>query len=109
MNHFLLPRGPERDEASARYGDTALPLLAGRLASLGARGDLEAQVFGGASVLGVLGFGLGLGDRNVVAARDWLAERRIPVRRECVLGFVGRRVEFDVETGEAHVVPLGGR
>jgi chemotaxis protein CheD len=110
MNHYMLPRGGGELEASPRYGDTALVLLLARLHALGSRTDeLEARIYGGASVLPALQSVSYLGADNVVLARQWLQLERIPVVDEDVLGASARRVLFDVGTGQAHVNTLGAR
>ena len=110
MNHYMLPRGGGEPEASPRYGDTALVLLLARLHALGSRTDeLEARIYGGASVLPALQAVSHLGADNVVLARQWLRLERIPVVDEDVLGASARRVLFDVGTGRTHVNTLGAR
>jgi len=107
MNHYLLPRsvGPE---ASPRYGETALELLLARLQQLGAvTTELEARLYGGASVLRTLPSTAHLGTDNVEVARRFVREYGIPVVDEDVLGRSARRVVFDVESGRAQVVTLG--
>jgi chemotaxis protein CheD len=109
MNHFLLPRGGTRGEGSTRHGESALDLLLLRLGVLGARPELlEARVYGGATIVTALADAATLGARNVEVARTWLDERGIPIVDEAVLGRLARRVQFDVETGEASAVTVGG-
>jgi chemotaxis protein CheD len=110
MNHYMLPRGGGEPEASPRFGETALVLLLARLHALGAAtGELEARIYGGASVVPALRNVAHLGEDNVVVARQWLRLTHIPVVDEDVLGGTARRVLFDVATGHAHVTRLGSR
>jgi chemotaxis protein CheD len=104
MNHFLLPRAPER-EGSPRYGDTAMTLLLSRLDLLGGR-NLQARIYGGATVSRV--GAARLGEQNVELARRWLRERRVRVVDEDVFGDKARRIELDVETGDVRMTVVGG-
>jgi chemotaxis protein CheD len=107
MNHFLLPRAPAAGECSTRHGETALALLQARLEILGSSlGDLEARVYGGASVLGR---GFQLAEDNVAMAFAWLFERSVPVIAEDVLGTSARRIHFDVATGDVRMTKVGDR
>ncbi len=112
MNHFILPRGAG-PEASPRFGETALALLLARLHALGGYTlELQARIYGGASVVPSLQpppGALGPGEQNVAVARRFSQEHCIPVVDEDVLGQCARRVLFDVGTGQAHVVRLGMR
>ena len=97
MNHYLLPRAPAQGERSARHGDTALDLLLARLEGLGCSvDDLDARVYGGASMQGR---GLQLAEDNVATAYRWLYARAVPVIEEDVLGETPRRIHFDLTTG----------
>jgi chemotaxis protein CheD len=103
MNHYLLPRAPER-EGSPRYGDTAMALLLSRLDLLGGR-NLNARIYGGATVARV--GALRLGEQNVDIARRFLREQRIRVIDEDVFGEKARRIELDLETGDVRVTVVG--
>ena len=99
MNHYLLPRAPAPGERSPRHGDTALELLLARMELLGSSiDDLDARVFGGASIWGR---GTQLAEDNVAMAYRWLYERAVPVVEEDVLGTTPRRVTFDIGSGHA--------
>ena len=101
MNHYLLPRAPSTHERSPRHGETAMDLLFARLEVLGSSiDDLDARVFGGASVLGR---GTTLAEDNVALAFRWLFERAVPVIADDVLGVEPRRIHFDLESGHAQV------
>jgi chemotaxis protein CheD len=65
------------------------------------RTDLEAQIFGGA--VGGKGFDERLGTRNVEVARRMLTRKGIAVVSEDTGGQRGRKVVFDLATGEVAV------
>jgi len=103
INHFILPRGGSG--SSARFGNSALPLLLDRVLELGAhRETLLACVFGGASVMtgddhdpaaGVPT----LGSRNVAEAFDFLERNELAVLRHDVEGRQGRKLTFRTADG----------
>lgn len=107
MNHFLLPDGGTGAVAGAagRYGDAASELLLERLLAGGSRRqDLEAKVFGGASVLtGARAGGDHLGARNVAAALAFLERRAIPVSSRDTGGVRGRKLIYLTTSGDALV------
>ena len=103
--HFMLPRhgaGPP----SPRYGDIAIGELLESFRALGSRNkNIEAKVFGGASMLsalrGLQGGHIGLiGQRNVETALEILAQQGITVTHKNVFGDCGRKVSMMSDTGE---------
>lgn len=98
MNHYMLPMNPAVADRAARFADTATTALFDSLLKAGAAlSRMEAKVFGGASVLGIAGSVLG--DKNIRAARQQLAERRVPIVAEDVGGTQGRKLVFRTDTG----------
>lgn len=106
INHFLLPDGAP---PSPRFGASAVPLLVTSVIEQGARrADLRARVIGGACVIDAFR-AAALGAKNVEMARGRLSAEQIPIMAEDVGGDVGRKLVFDVQTGETLVWPLGAR
>lgn len=106
INHFLLPDGAP---ASPRFGASAVPLLVSSVLEKGGRrGGLRARVIGGACVIDAFRADP-LGARNVEMAREKLLAEQIPIVAEDVGGDVGRKLVFEVQTGDALVRPLGAR
>jgi chemotaxis protein CheD len=103
--HFMLPHGSTAN-ASARYGDVAIPDLLERFRALGSDyKHLEAKVFGGGSMLSALrdmsGNHMGqIGHKNVEIAKEILAGASIPIVQRDVLGIRGRTVAMVSSTGE---------
>lgn len=98
INHFILPLGGA--QASARYGNHALPMLLDRVLLMGAhRETLLGCVFGGASIIPGDGNGPRLGSRNVVEAFDFLERHDIAVLRHDVEGQLGRKLTFRTADG----------
>jgi chemotaxis receptor (MCP) glutamine deamidase CheD len=101
MNHFLLPAGP----SGPRYARGAVDELVSRLEAAGAeRHRLRAKLFGGAHVLEAFRQSQhAIGERNIQAARELLAELGVPVTGESVGGDRGRKVTFRAAEGDALV------
>ncbi|MDR2199557.1 MAG: chemotaxis protein CheD [Deltaproteobacteria bacterium] len=103
MNHFLYPKRGFFGSPSAEYGDYAIQQLITKLIRMGSRmEDLEAQIFGGASVPGARDSKTG--GKNVNIARKILKKKGIPVVSEDVGGLKGRRLIFHTGTNEAIVM-----
>jgi len=105
MNHYLLPTRPGTAPSSPRFGDVAVPDLVDKLLAFGVRREcVDAKVFGGARVLDAPGDGADhLGLRNAETAVELLRRQGIPVIGGDVGGRRGRRVLFDLRTGQAWV------
>jgi len=94
-----------RDRSNpGRFPETAIPRVLAELEAVGARRDrLTAWLVGGASMFGPGATPLGMGERNVVAARQALAAAHIPVIGEDVLQRHGRTVYFYLADGRIEV------
>ena len=94
----------ESTTPSPRYLRHAMDMLLGQLGAMGAsRSRLEAKLFGGAAVLKIGDPAVGLGSRNVEAARSRLAQERIPIVEECVGGSHGRKLTFITSDGTSQI------
>lgn len=103
MAHVLLPsEGLSRDKDNrAKFPGTAVPLLLEEMKKLGARGPYTAKIAGGSSMFGALipAGGINMGERNVLSARQALAEAGVPLAAQDVGGDYGRSVYFHVNDG----------
>lgn len=110
MNHFMLPEsGQDRSNPlgeSARYGTYAMEILINQLLKMGAkRGNFEAKVFGGASVL--RGFTVNnVGERNAEFVTQFLRTEKIPVIAQDMLDVFPRKVYYFPTTGLVRVKNL---
>jgi len=105
MNHFLYPIVTERFDATPKYGNVAVAVLIKLLREAGSRPrDIEAQIIGGAFPRTERGTNIGL--ENVKVARRMLAKRDIAVMSEDIGGMLGRKVIFDIGTGEVAVLKV---
>jgi chemotaxis protein CheD len=107
MNHFMLPK-TEKDPTSpvsmsARYGTFAMEILINQLIKMGARREnMEAKVFGGGNVL--RGFTMNnIGESNANFVLEYLANEKIPVRAEDMLGVHPRKIYYFPATGKVFV------
>jgi chemotaxis protein CheD len=105
VNHFVLPYSAENGQGSPRFGNVAVQRLIADLLALGCeKRNLQAKVFGGASVIGAFREGRNqLGMKNIQIALDLLASEGIPVIAEDVGGQRGRKVVFQTHDGTAWV------
>ncbi len=94
MNHFLLPepKSLEVKTDSQIYGVHLMELLINGLLNLGARRhNLEAKVFGGATVVRGLG---DIGTRNIKFALDFLKTEKVKIGGGNYGGDYGRKIRF---------------
>lgn len=110
MNHFMLPdSGQDKNNPlgeSARYGAYAMEILINQLLKIGAkRSNLEAKVFGGASVL--RGFTINnVGERNADFVIQFLKTEKIPVLAKDLLDIYPRKVYYFPSSGLVRVKNL---
>ena len=104
--HLMLPsRQMARDHSNpGRFPETAIPRVLAELEAAGALHDrLTAWLVGGSSMFGPGALGIGMGERNVAAARQVLSAAHIPVIGEDVLRRHGRSVYFHLDDGRIEV------
>ena len=104
--HLLLPsQQMARDRSNpGRFPETAIPRALAELEAAGAQRDrLTAWLAGGASLFGPAAAAMGMGGRNVMAARQALAAAHIPVIGEDVLQRHGRSVYFHLDDGRIEI------
>jgi len=105
MNHYLYPSVLTRMQATPKYGNVAIAVLIKLMLEAGCKPrDIEAQIIGGAFPRSERGTNVGL--ENVRVARRFLAKRGIGVVSEDTGGSLGRKVIFDVGTGEVAVLKV---
>jgi len=105
MAHVMLPSSEIAREGSlniAKYADTAIPELIGRMEKLGAHvSRMEAKLAGGAQMFAFAGNHdtMRIGPRNVESCKEMLKKYNIPIKAEDTGANFGRTIEFDCETG----------
>ena len=99
MNHILLPDSARSDMLTRSVGAGAMETLINALLKAGSvRQNLDAKVFGGASVVAGLS---DIGQRNAAFALDYLATEGIPVISQSLGGAQARRIKFWPSSGRA--------
>lgn len=105
MNHFMLP-GDVRSEdmffsASTKYGMFAMEQLINEMLKKdSSKRDFEAKVFGGGHVLNFRKTDGNVPESNIEFVRAFLRMEQIPVAREDVGGYTGRKILFFPDTGK---------
>ncbi|MBN1241075.1 MAG: chemotaxis protein CheD [Spirochaetales bacterium] len=115
LNHFMLTGDLKGSDLArspdAKYGMYAMELLINELIKAGsAKRDLEAKVFGGASVLRLAAGSPGsrLHEANVAFALDYLKLEGIPLLASDTGGFAARKIFFFPRTGRVLLKRFGG-
>lgn len=108
--HYMLPKWEGAGAASPRYGDVAIHSLVSSFESRGSkRHDLQAMVFGGASIL--RGFrqqsGQQIGARNIEVAIELLEQYGIFIVTKSIAGEHGRKVKMRTDIGTVTVKLIG--
>ncbi len=105
MNHFMLP-GDVRSEdiflsESSKYGMFAMEQLINDLIKHGGkRESFEAKIFGGGHVLNFRKTDGNVPESNINFVKAFLGMEQIPVIKEDVGGYAGRKVLFFTDTAK---------
>ncbi|MEM9433272.1 MAG: chemotaxis protein CheD [Pseudomonadota bacterium] len=105
MNHFLLPRESNaRSTDCIKYGTNAMEVLINKILQMGGRKqNLQAKLFGGASLVSNLG---NIGEKNIVFAREFLDAESIECIAESLGGTNARRLRFAPTSGKAKLLVI---
>ena len=101
MNHYLLPLWNGNGLQSPKYGNICIPKLIDQMIFHGAMTHrMQAKIFGGASMsVSGLTDSMMIGQKNIIVARDILAEYNIPIIAQDVGGNKGRKIQMDCARG----------
>jgi chemotaxis protein CheD len=101
MNHYLLPFWNGNSLQSPKFGNIAIPKL---IESMLERGvdikNIEAKIFGGASMNISASSNMMIGEKNILVAREILKEYRIPIVAEDVGRENGRKIQFNLQNAK---------
>jgi chemotaxis protein CheD len=101
INHFMLPFWNGQGLASPKYGNIAIDRLLEKMIAMGSSTKgVRAKVFGGGEVIETNIKQFHIGDRNIQVAMEMLEELKIPIISQSVGGKLGRKIQFNTETGE---------
>ncbi len=113
INHFMLPGDLDRPEVvlskNAKYGMFAMELLYNELFKKQSRKqDIVAKVFGGASVLKLVGSTNKIPKANVDFALAYLETEKIPIVANDTGGILPRKIFFFAKTGKVLLKRIAG-
>jgi len=101
INHYMLPVWNGKGLQSPKFGNIAILKLIEKIENYGSnRQNLVAKVFGGAEVIAAQSIKMNIGERNIIIAKELLAEFKIPIIATSVGGYSGRKIMFYTQTGE---------
>ncbi|NRA59330.1 MAG: hypothetical protein HRU25_00135 [Psychrobium sp.] len=105
INHFILPDSDRQVLSSSnRYGVFAMERLINSIIKAGGnRRDFEIKVVGGGNMIGGVN---DVGGRNIQFIRDFLAVEGFSTTAEDLGGFHGRKIQYNVTTGQLMVRKL---
>ena len=107
LAHIMLPSSSicRKEVLNSKYADTAVPALTAALQQSGKCSfALSAKIAGGANMFPNLNSNtMNIGSKNVDAVKEALAEHGIKLLSEDVTGTFGRKVTFNIATGEVFV------
>lgn len=105
MNHFQFPIVRSPKQATARYGNVAVPTLINLMISEGSKNEhLEAQILGGAYNPEIAD--KNVGRENIKIAKKILAKKGVRLASEDVGGEKGRKIIFNNNSNELAVVKV---
>jgi len=106
MNNFLYPFTDDKHKATAKYGNVATITLIRMMEEAGcSKRDIIAQLFGGSSPEGEENSERrNIGRENINVARKVLRSKGIKIVSEDIGGHTGRKIAFDVATGNVAVL-----
>ena len=94
----------KRLDKPGRYADTAIPECIRILKKMGVTtNNLKAKIAGGSTMFGtkgLLGAGLKIGERNIMASKEHLKFNKVTLKSEEVGGTMSRTVNFDIENSK---------
>ena len=98
INHYMLPLWNGSGLASPKFGNIATEKLIEKMLKNGAiKENMVAKVFGGANQMDST---MNIGQRNVDIAKEVLEQHNIKVIAENTGGTVGRKLRYDMGTGQ---------
>ena len=101
MNHYLLPLWNGNGLQSPRFGNISIPKLIDNMLNIGCRiENMEAKVCGGSNIHNLGQKEMMVGKKNIVIAKEILAEYRISIKAIDIGGDRGRRIMFKSDSGK---------
>jgi chemotaxis protein CheD len=104
MVHVVLPHGNNVDcgKSPTKYANTALPAMVNAMVRKGAlKSRIVLKIAGGAKIIHTIPAGsiLDVGDRNITAVKNAVAENKLSIKAEDIRGTLGRSMWLSIDTG----------
>ncbi len=107
INHFMLPLWSGEGLATPKYGNIAIAKLLEKMELLGCKiENIEAKIFGGASVIKNGEATFSVGKQNILLAQDLLKKYKIPIIASNIHGSSGRKLLFLTHSGVVYIKQL---
>ena len=101
MNHYLLPLWNGNGLQSPKFGNLSIPRMIQSMLDIGcSTAFMEAKLFGGANISFANSEDMMIGRRNVMVAKEILAEYKIAITAEDCGGSSGRRIMMKSDNGK---------
>ncbi|GHV58847.1 chemotaxis protein CheD [Campylobacterota bacterium] len=101
LNHYLLPLWNTNGLQSPKFGNISIPKMIEQMLAIGCRArNLEAKLFGGANINQTAIENMMIGKKNIIIAKEILAQHAIPITAEDTGGIHGRRILFQSDTSK---------
>lgn len=101
MNHYLLPFWNGNGLQTPKFGNISIPRLIDAMMERGSScKNMQAKLFGGASMNISGSEAMMIGEKNIIVAREILSEYKIPIVAEDIGGQNGRKIQFNLEQGK---------
>ena len=96
LNHYKLAQAPAGTKDIGKFGDSSIHKIVNTLFGIDPKPThYTCRIFGGADVIGHLGGGTTIGQKNIDIAEKILHEYKLPIIGRDVGGRKGRRIDFD--------------
>lgn len=99
---FTHPHISDPSKATGKYGNVAVLKLISMFKEFKNSDKIEAQIFGGAKK----NEKDSNGEKNIAIAKKILNSKQIPIVSEDIGGLIGRKILFDVVSGQAAVLKV---
>ncbi|MDR2639174.1 MAG: chemotaxis protein CheD [Helicobacteraceae bacterium] len=101
LNHYLLPLWNGNGLKSPKFGNASIPKMIEQMIALGCKiENMEAKIFGGASPNATNLEDMMIGKKNIIIAKEILAQNSIPIVAQDTGGAHGRRIVMRSDTNQ---------
>ncbi|MDR1452262.1 MAG: chemotaxis protein CheD [Helicobacteraceae bacterium] len=110
LNHYLLPLWNGNGLRSPKFGNVSIPKMIEQMEAEDCKTvDMEAKVFGGSNANGTKLEEMLIGKKNIVIAKEILAQHHIPIAAEDTGGSRGRRIVMRSDSNQVWLRYTGAK